>query len=86
MRFIELRASHDPSKLDELAAFRLLSFMCFPKDVVGRERFLGTIQLQTGAGRPRRSPLDFEQFGDCWALHRTRGCQVGELLLTFLQV
>lgn len=85
-RCLDLRKETDPTSLKELAAFNLIAVMCFPNDLIGRERILGAIQKETGVSKPRRRPFDVDEFRTEWALHCARGVQIGHLLLTMIQL
>jgi hypothetical protein len=86
MPVLDLRSSDDPRNIDELAVFKTVAVMCYPHDLIRREKMLGTIRKETRVGKLRRSPFDSEEFGNAWKLGSLRGAQTGSLLLTMIQL
>jgi hypothetical protein len=76
----------DGGTLDPLAPFKVLAVMCHPNNRVQREKMLGNIQKETGAGRPRRQPMTAEAFMQEVRRTSRRGAIAGGLLLTMLQL
>ena len=77
---------HDDGTLDPLAPFKVLTVMCHPNNRIHREKMLGSIQQETGQGKPRRRPLTSEEFIDEVRRVGTRAGVAGGLLLTMVQL
>jgi hypothetical protein len=77
---------HDDGTLDPLAPFKVLTVMCHPNNRINREKMLGSIQQETGQGKPRRRPLTSEEFIDEVRRVGTRAGVAGGLLLTMVQL
>ena len=60
--------------------------MCHPNNRIQREKMLGSIQQETGQGKPRRRPLTSEEFIDEVRRVGTRAGVAGGLLLTMVQL
>ena len=84
MPLLDLR--QDDGTLDSLAPFKVLAVMCHPNDRIRREKMLGTIQQETGEGKPRRRPLTSKEFFSEVQRVDTRAAVAGGLLLTMLQL
>src|SRR6266511_2930690 len=72
--------------LSPMAPFKVLAVMCQPNDRVTRERMLGNVQQETGAGQPRRRPLSSEEFMAEVRRISPRAAVAGGLLLTMAQL
>jgi len=76
----------DDGTLDALAPFKVLTAMCHPNDRLQREKMLGTIQKETGEGKPRRHPQTPEEFIHEVRRVDTRAAVAGSLLLAMIQL
>jgi hypothetical protein len=76
----------DDGTLDPLAPFKVLAVMCHPTNRIQREKMLGSIQKETGQGRPRRRPLTSQEFMAEVRRVDRRAAIAGSLLLTMIQL
>ena len=86
MSIVDLRDPNDPEILKPLAHFSVLSYMLYPEDLHGRERFIAKIGKETREISARRAPLPHEEADRQLKLSLNVGAPSGFLTLTQIQL